>query len=189
ANGVVTFTDDRAVKENTASNPDTSEGISLASGAVTLTATITDNDGDSASSSIDLGKQVTFLDDGPTLTASGSGPTVSVDESNLTAATNGISGTIHNGQNSATGSFASVFTAVTGADGAADAVHPVHYALSFDPNVGSGLVDAQTGLTVVLVNNAGVIEGHAGVGGPLVFTLSVDANGVVTFTDDRAVKE
>ncbi|WP_146770319.1 DUF5801 repeats-in-toxin domain-containing protein, partial [Mesorhizobium hawassense] len=64
--GAVTLTQDRAVHENTIDNPtDSSEGISLTSGLVTLTATVTDNDGDKASQSLDLGSKATFHDDGP----------------------------------------------------------------------------------------------------------------------------
>jgi Domain of unknown function (DUF5801) len=58
---------------------------------VTLTATITDNDGDQASSGLDLGPRVTFLDDGPTaptVTASG---TVGVDETPGVQTTGGAS--------------------------------------------------------------------------------------------------
>ncbi len=186
SSGVVTFTEDRSVKEPLGTNPDTSEGISLASGTVTLTATITDHDGDTASASLDLGTQLTFLDDGPTMSVSGSGPALSVDESFLTAATNGINGSTPNLANThTTGDFSTAFTGVAGADGAASTT----YALSVT-NATSGLIDAQTGLADVLVLNGGVIEGHVGSAtGALAFTISVDSSGVVTFTEDRSVKE
>jgi hypothetical protein len=62
----VTFTELRGVKEATADpNGDTSEGISLSAGLVSLTATVTDNDLDQKSASIDLGPQITIHDDGP----------------------------------------------------------------------------------------------------------------------------
>ncbi|MHC2816877.1 T1SS-143 domain-containing protein [Bradyrhizobium huanghuaihaiense] len=192
--GTVTFTDYRAVKEADGTSPDGNEGISLASGAVTLTGTITDNDGDTATAGIDLGPQVTFLDDGPSIHVVVDGeertlPNLIVDESNLTAATNGIDGSIHNGNNTASASFGSVFAAVTGADGVADPQHPISYALSIDTSKPTGLVDAQTNEDVVLVMNGTTVEGHTASSDLLVFTLSVDNNGVVTFTDDRAVKE
>src|SRR5262249_60029884 len=66
ANGDVTLTQDRSVKEGSAETPDASEGISLTSGLVTLTATVTDNDGDKALASVDVGSHATFHDDGPT---------------------------------------------------------------------------------------------------------------------------
>jgi len=80
-----------------------------------------------------------------------------------------------------------VFTTTPGADGATTA-----YGLTITGGNGtaSGLLDAQTGSSIVLVNNAGVIEGHvATTGGALAFTLSVAANGDVTLTQDRSVKE
>ncbi|MER8373268.1 DUF5801 repeats-in-toxin domain-containing protein, partial [Mesorhizobium sp. M1406] len=93
ATGAVTLTQDRAVHENTVDNPtDSSEGISLTSGLVTLTATVTDKDLDTASQSVDVGGKATFHDDGPSITVTGTVPTLNVDESFLTAATNGIAG-------------------------------------------------------------------------------------------------
>ncbi|MDN5005322.1 DUF5801 repeats-in-toxin domain-containing protein, partial [Bradyrhizobium sp. GCM10027634] len=68
--GEVTLTQLRAVHETTAplpeGSPDISEGISLNSvpNLVTLVATITDADGDTASASMDLGRQIGFFDDG-----------------------------------------------------------------------------------------------------------------------------
>ncbi|WP_194481892.1 DUF5801 repeats-in-toxin domain-containing protein [Bradyrhizobium sp. CCBAU 53338] len=185
--GNVTFTEDRAVKESTGTNPDTSEGISLASGAVTLSATITDHDGDTASSSIDLGTRVTFLDDGPTMVASGTGPSLTLDESFLTAGTNGISGTTPDLTHTTTSaSFAGVFISNPGADGQSGSIS---YALSIDASKSTGLVDSQTGEAVVLVMNGTTVEGHTATTNLLVFTLSVDGSGNVTFTEDRAVKE
>ena len=82
--GVVTLSDFRAVHQGVGEDPDQSEAISLNSVAnlVTLTATITDADGDNQSATIDLGKQVFFLDDGPSDTAVASGVTVALDEGN-----------------------------------------------------------------------------------------------------------
>ncbi|MGX5799705.1 DUF5801 repeats-in-toxin domain-containing protein, partial [Bradyrhizobium sp. Arg314] len=95
AGGQATLTEFRAVHENTADNPtDTSEGISLTSGLVTLTATVTDGDGDTASQSIDLGSKAVFHDDGPSLGSF-------------------TSGTIPN----EVGSVAGFFSLVPGADG------------------------------------------------------------------------
>ena len=82
--GVVTLSDFRAVHQGAGEDPDQSEAISLNSVAnlVTLTATITDTDGDNQSATIDLGRQVFFLDDGPSETAVSSGVTVALDEGN-----------------------------------------------------------------------------------------------------------
>ena len=124
ANGDVTLTQLRAVHELTPEGTppgDSSEAIHLdsATNLVTLTATITDKDGDHQAATIDLGKQVTFNDDGPTIVVNTSTePTLVVDESFLTAATNGIDGTTPNVANTVkTGDFSGAFTAVQGADG------------------------------------------------------------------------
>ncbi|WMT72021.1 DUF5801 repeats-in-toxin domain-containing protein [Bradyrhizobium sp. Ash2021] len=191
ATGVVTLTDLRAVHEGVGENGDISEGISLNSIAnlVTLTATITDKDGDHQAATIDLGKQLSIHDDGPTITATATGPALSVDESFLTASTNGINGsTPLLASTHTTGNFSTAFTAVQGADGAS-----IAYALGITGGNGtsSGLVDSQTGQTDVLVLNGNTIEGHVGTtGGALAFTIAVDpATGIVTLTEDRSVKQ
>ena len=63
ATAVVTLEQLRAVVHPT-SDPD--EVLSLASGLVTLTATVTDGDNDTASADFDLGNRISFRDDSPT---------------------------------------------------------------------------------------------------------------------------
>ncbi|TPJ79291.1 DUF5801 repeats-in-toxin domain-containing protein, partial [Mesorhizobium sp. B2-6-2] len=182
--GDVTLTQDRAVHQDTIENPtDGSEGIALAGGLVTLTATATDPGGHTASASADIGGSATFHDDGPSITANqASAPTLSVDESNLP------SGTAPNAALTVvTGDFHGAFSAVQGADGAT-----VAYSLAVStPNVDSGLIDSATGQHVLLsVNASGVVEGRTATGGDLVFTLAVNSStGVVTLSDFRAVHE
>src|SRR5262249_16438604 len=65
--GVVTFTEYRAVTQPFGTSPDGGEGVSLTTGIVSLTATITDKDGDFQTASLDLGKQLTITDDGPAI--------------------------------------------------------------------------------------------------------------------------
>src|SRR5262249_31416783 len=141
--GNVTFTEDRSVKEP---NPnDANDTVTMTSGLVSLTATITDNDGDHASSSLDISQKLVFRDDAPTITVSGTAPTLTVDESFLTSATNGINGTTRNSaQTHTSGSFANDFVSNPGADGQSGSIA---YALSINggTNPDSGLVDAQTG--------------------------------------------
>src|SRR5262245_40513461 len=67
ATGNVTFTEYRAVTQPFGTNPDGGEGVALTAGIVNLTATITDKDGDFQIASIDLGRQLTITDDGPTI--------------------------------------------------------------------------------------------------------------------------
>ena len=62
---------------NTASND---EGVFLNTGVLSVTVTITDADGDSATQTADISANIRFDDDGPTLSVSGSSGTVVVDE-------------------------------------------------------------------------------------------------------------
>ncbi|WP_245266765.1 DUF5801 repeats-in-toxin domain-containing protein [Mesorhizobium sp. LNHC252B00] len=145
---------------------------------------ITDADGSTAPGTL----TITFNDDAPTVAlADVALPTLTVDESFLTAATNGGingSGQAPAGSTHAEATFSDAFTVATGADGGTTS-----YALSVAGG-SSGLVDTASGLAVILsVNASGVVEGHAGAGGALVFTVSVDANGKVSFDLDRAVHE
>ena len=179
----VTLTQFRAVHETTPGEPtpDVSEGINLASGLVTLVGTIIDVDGDTASAGFDLGNNIGFRDDGPSIVVNNTTqPTLSVDESYLpNGSTPNAALTVM------TGNFSTAFTAVQGADGAT-----IAYTLGVSaPNVDSGLIDSASGQHVLLSLNGGVVEGRTAVGGDLVFTLSVSSSGVVTLTDYRAVHE
>ena len=171
--GNVTLDQARAVIHGTASDPDTSEGKTLAAdNLVTLTYTITDADGDSAHATINIGQNLNFLDDGPTISPSGSEATLTVDETNFAI--------------NDTQSFASAFTKAFGNDGPAT-LNPTTYALGINAGA-SGLVDTLTGEAVVLsVNGSGVVEGRTATTSLLVFTVSVAANGDVTLDQSRAV--
>ena len=88
--------------------PDTSEGQRLAAdNLVTLTATAHDFDGDTASATINIGANLHLLDDGPTVSASGTEATLTVDETNFAV--------------NDTQSFATAFTQNFGNDGPAAA--------------------------------------------------------------------
>lgn len=201
--GDVTLNDLRAIHELNPTSDD--EPISLAGNLVTLTATITDGDGDHASAHIDLGTQITFDDDGPTISVvNGEGedrptlPSLTVDESFLTTATNPTDGTQqapNDFSNVATADFSAAFVTNAGADH----VKSITYVLTLSSSgVDSGLVDTASGNHVFLFQDAvtGTIIGREGTnsttaaGGPEVFTLSIDqATGEATLTDLRAVKE
>ena len=135
---------------------------------MTLTATITDKDGDSASARLNIGQNLVFLDDGPSISAPGASATLTVDETDL--ATN------------ATASFAGAFTSSFGADGAGT----ITYALGVVAGP-SGLVDTATGEAVNLVLNGTDVEGRTATTSLLVFTVTVDAAGNVTLDQLRAV--
>ncbi|WP_176476934.1 DUF5801 repeats-in-toxin domain-containing protein [Mesorhizobium sp. WSM4313] len=179
ANGTYTYT----LTKPEANVPAGNDGSNVQPGQDVFTFTVTDSFGNTSTSTI----KINITDDVPSIILSGTAaPTLTVDESYLTAATNnGIngSGTGPAGSTHAEGSFSGAFTVTTGADGGTTS-----YALSVTAGP-SNLVDTATGQTVVLSMNGNVVEGHAGVGGPLVFTASVDANGKVSFDLDRAVHE
>src|SRR5262249_9357859 len=114
-------------------------------------------------------------------------PSLTVDESFLTAATNhGVAGS---GLGPAGATVASV--QVTFDVNVPGGQQSLTYALSISaPNVDSGLIDSATGQHVLLwVNAAGVVEGRTAIGGELAFTVVVDSTGHVTLTDLRAVHE
>ncbi|MXO73995.1 tandem-95 repeat protein [Altererythrobacter aerius] len=155
----------------------------LPTGLVSLeaTATITDGDNDTAvdTARIDLGGNIRFADHGPTVSVTGAAPALIVDESDL--ATNDSK------------SFANVFTIDYGADGPA-AAGALAYTLSVkSAGALSGLTDTATGNQVYLFVEAGQVVGREGTSiadaasGDRVFTVSVDAAGVVTLDQIRAV--
>src|SRR5437762_2526769 len=127
-----------------------------------MTATAIDGDSHHAPAPLDITPQLTFEDDGPSITASAvNAPTLTVDETVL--ATND------------TKAFAGQFTPVYGADGAG--ATPVTYALSTAGGA-SGLTDTATGQSVVLSLINGQVVGKTATG-DTVFVVSVDATGHV----------
>jgi hypothetical protein len=167
ANGDVTLDQIRAVVHPVTTNPDDSKTLT-ADNLVTLIATKTDGDGDSAQATLNIGQNLVFKDDGPSINTTGTEPTLTVDETTL--ATN------------ATQSFAANFSSAFGADGAGT----LTYALGVIAGA-SGLVDTASGQAVNLSLNAGVVEGRTATSNLLVFTVSVAANGDVTLDQMRAI--
>ena len=173
----VTLTDLRSIHENVPGN--SNEGISLGSNLVTLTATVTDTTGATASAGADIGPHLTILDDGPLLTLTGTVASLNTDESYIAAVTNGnVAGSTPDavptqGHALDTESFAGAFAPVTGADGGATT-----YALSIASNgTATNLTDSVSGLNVVLDQSgntvSGYVAGHEGQAGWLVFRSSV----------------
>ncbi|VVN15172.1 hypothetical protein PS647_04060 [Pseudomonas fluorescens] len=167
ANGDVTLDQLRAVVHSNTTNPDDSTSLT-SDNLVTLTATITDKEGDSAQATLNIGQNLVFKDDGPTITTTGTEPTLTVDETVL--ATND------------TQSFAANFTSAFGADGAGT----LSYALGVVAGA-SGLTDTASNQAVNLSLNGTVVEGRTATSNLLVFTVSVAANGSVTLDQLRAV--
>lgn len=176
--GVVTLTQYQQIDHPQAGDPSPTEtpfadhSVFLANGLVNLTAssTITDNDGDMASDSetIDLGNNIRFDDHGPSVGATGTIPTLTVDETNLAF--------------NDSASFAANFTVSYGADGAGS----TSYTLGVVSGA-SGLVDMATGEAVHLRIVAGVVQGYTVTTNQLVFTVTVNGTGTVTLDQLRAV--
>ncbi|EJM62741.1 hypothetical protein PMI30_04481, partial [Pseudomonas sp. GM50] len=167
ANGSVTLDQIRAVVHPVTTDPDDAKSLS-ADNLVTLIATKTDKDGDSAQATLNIGQNLVFKDDGPSVNTTGTEPTLTVDETTL--ATN------------ATQSFAANFSSAFGADGAGT----LTYALGVVAGA-SGLTDTASGEAVNLSLNGTVVEGRTATTNLLVFTVSVAANGDVTLDQIRAV--
>ena len=184
--GAVTLTQYIAVEHNDALDADEAgtSAAQLIAGSVSLKVEITDNDGDKASSTIDLGGGVTaFEDDGPAVTLTlASGAAIVVDE---TVGQNAGEANVGLGQVTVAGSSLFSITANAGSDGEASRV----YSLVLNA-AASGLQESATNQNIVLVNNGGVIEGHVGSAtGALAFTMSVNSGtGAVTLTQYIAVE-
>ncbi|WP_257540302.1 DUF5801 repeats-in-toxin domain-containing protein [Sphingobium sp. CFD-1] len=142
--------------------------------SLSIGVTVTDAEGESANGSI----SVTIDDDSPTLTV---GPAaageLTVDETSLST--------------NDTANFSGLFTPSYGADGAGSVGN---YVLGLSATgAASGIFDTATGNQVFLFLEGSKVVGRAGagagtaVGGPIVFELSVDASGVVTLDQQRAV--
>ncbi|MFJ3258787.1 retention module-containing protein [Pseudomonas sp. NPDC086581] len=168
--GTITLDQVRAVVHP---NPgDANDGVSLDPNSVTLTATITDKDGDSAQAHIDLSGKLNFLDDGPSITpCQDADIKLTVDETHL-----GVPDT-------SSASVADLFTAHFGADGAGT----ITYKLAGADNSDSGLKDTETGQKVYLYNTANGIEGRLQGTDTVAFRVYVDGDGKVTLEQLRAL--
>jgi large repetitive protein len=146
--------------------------IELPAGLIELrgTATIIDRDGDTTSDTaiVDLGGNIRFADDGPSVTASGVVPELTLDESFLAV--------------DASADFSGLFaTALNyGADGPGNVVYQL--GVTAGP---SGLIDSLSGEPVILSLVDGVIYGRTST--QEVFRISINAAGVVTFDQSRSV--
>ncbi|UCL88859.1 retention module-containing protein [Pseudomonas sp. HS-18] len=170
ADGKVTLDQVRAVVHPNTS--DANDGVSLDANSVTLTATITDKDGDSAQAHIDLSGKLTFLDDGPSITpCQDADIKLSVDETHL-----GVPDT-------SSASVADLFTTHFGADGAGE----ITYKLAGADNTDTGLKDTATGSRVFLYNTANGIEGRLEGTNTVAFRVSIDGDGKVTLEQLRAL--
>ncbi|WP_212749538.1 DUF5801 repeats-in-toxin domain-containing protein [Acinetobacter sp. CIP 102129] len=173
ANGNVTLNQFRSIIHANGANPD-DVSAAIAANAITLTAFITDRDGDSANTAIAIGDKFSFRDDAPSVSTNTVSTVLEVDE------------TVLNSNDSE--NFASAFTVNYGADGAGSTV----YSLGVTDGTNSGLVDVASGSAILLYQvSAGVVEGRVGgIGGTAAFRISVidAAAGQVELDQIRALR-
>lgn len=170
--GNIELTQNRAVVHADDTNPDDATG--LPAELVTLTATVTDGDGDTANATVNIGGAFSFRDDGPAIDAA----VIDGDTVTLTTYDDETIGD-DNDVDVSTANFGGAFTVASsayGADGAGSTAWD--FSLIID-SAASGLTS--DGVPVTLSMNGDVVEGRAN--GTLVFTVSVDtATGEVTLT-------
>ncbi|WP_167509403.1 MULTISPECIES: DUF5801 repeats-in-toxin domain-containing protein, partial [unclassified Mesorhizobium] len=159
------------------------DALNLA-GKIAVTATVTDADGDTASTgAIDVGGAVTFLDDGPSISNAVVGSSVTLDETNNGPTTDGV---LNPAIMTATSAAAIVtLTSNYGADGAGTTT----YALSVT-NAASGLATAQGDHAITLVQVGATVQGqYTDAGGThTAFTVSVAADGKMTVVQNVALE-
>ena len=171
ASGNVTLDQQRAIIHTPNSGPDQAAGLSAAD-LVKLIATITDNDGDKSSATLNLGNAISFKDDAPTISAgSATAGSLQVDETNLAG--------------NATAGFASSFSGNYGADGAGTTTYALKVSAA---GVDSGLDDSATGSDIKLYLEGAEVVGRVGSStGAIAFKVTVDASGNVTLDQQRAI--
>ncbi|WP_371229178.1 DUF5801 repeats-in-toxin domain-containing protein [Pseudomonas sp. QE6] len=193
--GAVTLVQSHSVVHNDPTDP-VESGASAAGLAaanlVTLTATITDGDGDTASATRNIGAAFKFEDDGPTISGNQTAaPTLTTDDTDIP-------------DTAGPTSFAGLFDSNFGKDGFKDAddnnvqdANAITYALgvSASGGVDSGLVDTLSGDKIFLFLESGSVVGRVGTAGGLAdaagaiaLTISVVANtGAVTLVQSHSV--
>ncbi|HEX8027051.1 MAG TPA: DUF5801 repeats-in-toxin domain-containing protein, partial [Vicinamibacterales bacterium] len=185
SNGDVTVDQQRSVVHDDPNDPNDSKSLAD-DNLITLTATAEDNDGDTGSATINIGKNVSLADDGPEISRNGQGaPDLFTDDTD-----------VPNGTDSA--SFAGLFTGAFGNDGFKDSddndvqdSDAITYSLSLKdgPGTDSNLNDVLTGDNILLRIVGNTIEGYLqNDTGVVAFTLTLDpATGVITQDQLRAI--
>ena len=174
ATGVVTLTQFAELDHPLPGSPNNyvAQIIELAVNLIELrgTATITDRDGDSISDTIavDLGGNIRFADDGPSVSAGGDAPILVVDETNFYI--------------NATADLSGLFapTLDFGADGAGSVIYQLGVTAG-----ASGLIDSLTGEAIILSLVSGVVYGRTST--HEAFRISLGVGGSVTFDQSRAI--
>nr|WP_298688236.1 DUF5801 repeats-in-toxin domain-containing protein [uncultured Dongia sp.] len=178
--GVVTLDQDRAISHPNDTNPD--DSVSLIATAITLTASVTDNDGDTSSATANIGDKLVFKDDGPALTLVTPLEALTVDETDFT-------------QNASV-NINTLFSIQFGADGplqiSASNLTPAKvFSLAVKSPIitETNLIDIATGQSIKLFQvDAHTIVGKVGVQDAAIFTITIDNNGVLTLDQHSAVQ-
>ncbi|MDF3932259.1 retention module-containing protein, partial [Pseudomonas citronellolis] len=171
SNGLLTLDQQRAMVHPNAGDPN--DALTLGNDKITLTATITDYDGDKASVSVDAGGRLVFLDDGPCITVNGSFGGLTVDETHL--------------DSNASTNVANLFQVNYGADGAAKS-NALSYQLTLGSDNDSGLKDTASGKEIFLYKEGNSVVGRVGDGnGAIAFSVTLDGSGNVTLDQQRAL--
>ena len=169
-NGNVSLDQQRAILHTPNSGPDQDATLSAAN-LISLTATITDQDGDTASAPINIGTSLHFHDDAPIISVSAAADSLTVDETDLAA--------------NALANFADNFTASYRADGAGTTTYALNVSSA---GVDSGLDDTATGSNILLFKEGNDIVGRVGsAAGAISFIVGVAANGTVSLDQQRAI--
>ena len=161
--GVVTFTQNNNIWHPDESDPDDVTGILTANASdIQITQTVTDADGDAATASIDLGNnEFRIEDDGPAASISlNTGAQIVVDETLGENA--GEDETSSLGSVTVSGSTLFTSSMDTGED---DEGASLVFSLEVSGGGNSGLYLTGSSTEIILVENAGVIEGREGGGG------------------------
>src|SRR6185503_9625824 len=169
-NGTVSLDQQRAILHTPNSGPDQDATLSAAN-LISLTATITDRDGDTASAPINIGTSLHFHDDAPIISVGAAALRMTVDETDLAA--------------NALANFADNFTASYQADGAGTTTYALNVSSA---GVDSGLDDTATGSNILLFKEGNDIVGRVGsAAGAISFIVGVAANGTVSLDQQRAI--
>jgi T1SS-143 domain-containing protein len=142
-------------------------------GDTSKTFAVTVSDGDTAPDSATGNLVIKVVNDKPLVAGDSTIPTIEVDETALAT--------------SNTGAFAGAFTVNYGADGQATAGALV-YSLEINSAIATGMTDVATGKAIDLFMNGTSVEGRVAGTTDVAFTVSVDTNGQVTLTQDRALR-
>ncbi len=190
AAGTVTLDQQRAIVHDDPADPvetapDAAETLASA-GLVTLTASVTDGDGDTASARLNIGQALLFEDDGPTITAI-------ADDDNTTAQT---SDAALPGSDAASLNLAALF-GYEGADFGADGAGTIGetYALTLLAGEGSpsGLTSGGEAVYLFLSDDGLTVTGStaASEGGVdaanTVFTVALGADGTLTLVQSQVI--